>query len=428
MKKLYIFIICIVLTLITGCGNENDKEGKNNTTNEIPKNATEIDVATRDNFSNGVAWVKAKNGNYYLIDATGKALFGLDTHKGDRIYDVEHYSNEYGIVSYHNEELNTDYKKIFDKKGKMVYAEWDGTRARHEILAGPDDKGYILVDNLGKVESINLITGKSVTNSAKWTSETRKMESLGGGIFYNQYVGFFNASSGSRMPLEALDIYNYDSYGDFVSVKTTSFNWTRFINGKAIFSSSIYNYIVTNEGEVTEIEKLEGYKLAISTNTIIGDESSYNGQTVYGEKTLTKDKGYFDLEGNKVLDLSKYDIYYTSPMYNDKLAIILKAEELNERVFTVLDKNGKELFKPIKSNSYYELDDDTIYGDNQILNYKGETLIDISKYDWALGFDYGGEGTITVCPKSIDLESNRFYLNSKGQEIKPYYENELKLK
>lgn len=447
MKKVIIGLLIVSAMAVIGIGgyftyqnlheNKNDKTEKNNSSasekstekNKIPNNATEIEAVKKENFSDGVAWVKDKNQNYYLIDETGKALFGLDSQKEDGVVKVDSYSNGYGMVYYYNEETSTNYKKIFDKKGNMVYAEWDGTGARHDVIAGPDDKGFIVVNNLGKVESVNLNTGKVITNSANWSSDTRELESIGGGIFFNKYIGFFNASSGSSMPLEALDIYDYYAPANFTSVKMGKYDWTNFIDGKAIFCSASTNYLVTNEGEVTEIDKLKGYKLTIDNSKAQGVENTFNGKTVYGENPNTKDKGYFDLEGNKVVDLSKYDnIFKKFAMYNGKFVITFSTDNLNEDLFTVIDEDGKELFEPKEYTSYCYLGDEIICADGYIYNYKGEIIKDLSDYDWAMKFDYGDNDTITVCPESHDLEENRLYLNSELQEIKPYYENNLELK
>lgn len=404
-------------------------DGNSETSEKDSKNAIEIEVSHRDNFRDGVAWVKDKNGNYYLIDGTGKAIFGLDSQKGDRIYSVDSYMYGYGKVHYKNDETNTEYIKIFDKQGSMVYAEWNENQAKHEILAGPDDDGFILVNNLGKVESINLKTDYSYIDNTSWNSDTRQFESLGGGIFYNKYVGFYNASSSAPMPLDYLDIYDYDARTNFSMVKESTYTWSRFIDGKAIFVSSGHNYLVTNEGEVTEIEALKGYKLTIDNSMAKGVENSFNGKTVYGENSKTKDKGYFDMDGNKVLDLSRYNVGDAYQMYNDKAVILLKTNTLNERLLAVIDKDGNELFTPKDyNNSYYELGEKIICGDYQILDYKGNILRDVSEYEWASAFEYGGEDTITVCPTKIEQESNRMYLNSSLQEIKPWYDKNMELK
>ena len=426
-KLLSILLMGIIVIGLTGCGNIKKDNNSINSNNIIPKDASIIKIKERFNYSEGVAWIKSEDGVYYLIDEKGTAIFGLKDQKDARILEVDSYLNGYGKVHYRNDELNSDYIKLYDKKGNMVYSEWDDSRASHMIIAGPDDLGYILVNNLGKVESINLKTDYSYIDKSKWNSESRELESLGSGIFYNKYVGFYNASSGSSMPLDYIYIYDYNALTNTILVKDYLYSWSRFIDGKAIFTKGTTHYLVTNKGEVKEIEKLKGYKLNVSNSVARNAENSFNGKYVYAENSLSKEKGYYDLEGNKVIDLSKYDILNSYLITNDKVMITLKTEELNKNLFTIIDINGKELFKPISwDGSYYYLDDNFIVGNNNIIDYSGKILKDIKEYENADSFYYGKNGIITIIPKEKDGE--RKYLDSSLNEIKPYYLNNIEIK
>lgn len=425
-KRLIIFMIIlfIVLMLILSFFISNDNKettsvSKNENKKQTEEEKIEIDVDTRYAFSDGMAWILGNDGKYYAINTEGKAIFFLEESGYDTAgaVEVDEFENGYSIVEFRDN--GSFYKKIFDKTGNIVFIE----DANKKILSlSADNAGYILISELGEVRAVDLKSGeeKPPFKISGEKAINLKFESLGGGIFYNKSCGYINGDYGAEMLLEELDIYEYDDFLKQNFFKNLEYDCTGFVNEKALFLSnnSSHNYVVTNKGEVQELTNLFGFEIQYDDYYT---DDVFNGEAFYAENDHTNEKGIYDLSGNQLVNLSQYDIeeVYNISSNGNVFAKISK-DRLDNRV-TIIDKDGKQLFEPINWDQVEEpeVGNEIFVFMKSIYNNKGEKLADIKQYD-ATNFELSEEDMITV-HKTENAPNIIMYMNSKLEEIKPYY-------
>ncbi len=432
LKIIFIFIFVVVLICLIGGiinyfnNNDNTTISEKEKMQEIQGEKIEIKISKRWKFSDGMAWVESEDDIYYAINKDGMAVFSISGNPEgeERAVEVKEFQNGYSIVEFKNND-NEFYKKVFDKFGNEVFSEIPNTK---KILSlNVDNAGYILIMKLGNVLAVDLKTGEEKPYfTVDGIIDNLDFVSVGDGIFYNKYYGYFDGDVGRTLLLEDLEIYNYNSTLKREMFNSSKYECTGFIDGKAIFFidsiTSHHIFVVTSEGETRKIDNLNGFEIGYkrSGNAILN--STFNGESFYAENEHTNEKGIYDLYGNQLVDLSKYEINEVERILNEKIFVNLNSNILNEHRVTAIDTEENQLFETINGVPTVENDigNEIFIFMKDIYNYKGEKIATLEDYPTATSFDLSEEDIITVYATS-NVSNILMYMNAQLQEIKPYY-------
>ena len=317
-------------------------------------------------FSDGVAWVESKknvNGNYesryYCIDTNGTIIFELESDYKPYAYsgsatDDWFFSNGVSLIIY-KEHTEEEYWKIVDKTGNDVMILVDG-----ETVLCPQmlENGYVVV--FGDYESVygNERKYGLISPSGEWTiqpsSDISSIEYSGSDVVFiesynnrnNAY--FLNVKTGAK----------FDRYIELDGM-SRDISEIKFDDGYAVFLEDIFAdekrkyclFRISSEGKV---EKLfipydGSYDLEcgdLSDGLVFIDVDVYN----------SPDRGFFDMNGNMIVDLSPYDVHSTA-LHDCKFTDGYCAMNINGFCVFV-DSNGRNVFEPIKIEN-----DDIVFND-----------------------------------------------------------------
>lgn len=316
-------------------------------------------------FSDGVAWVESEkyvNGNYesryYCIDKSGTILFELEPDYKPYSYsgsatDDWFYSNGVSLIIY-KEHTEEEYWKIVDKTGNEVM-----TLVDEETVLCPQmlENGYIVV--FGDYESIygNERKYGLISPAGEWviqpSSEVSSITHSGSDVFLIKDYGygnnyFLNAKTGTKI----------DQYIELDGM-SKNISEIKFNDGYAVFLENVivdgdlkyYLFRISSEGKVEKLfMPYDGsYDLEcgdLSDGLVYIDDDVYN----------SPNRGFFDMNGNVVVDLSPYDVH-SSALRNSKFTDGYCALNINGFCLFV-DSNGRNIFEPIKIE-----DDNIIFND-----------------------------------------------------------------
>lgn len=307
-------------------------------------------------FSDNVAWVECEkniNGNYeskyYCVDVNGTILFELEPDYKPYSYNGSatenwFFSNGVSLIVY-KEHAEEEYWKIVDKTGNCVMTLVDG-----DVVLCPEmvENGYVVV--YGDYESIYGDERKYglISPLGEWvihpSSDISGISYRGDNLFYiSYYLGnntdvFLNAETGTT----------FEKYVE-IDGNPENISGLTFDNGYAVFLEKVivdgypkrYLFRISSEGEV---EKLYmpyegGYDLKcgeLSDGLVYIDDDVYN----------SPNRGFFDMNGNLVVDLSGYDVH---TLVRDECSFIDGYCALNVNGYCLfVDSNGNKIFEPIK--------------------------------------------------------------------------------
>lgn len=313
-------------------------------------------------FSDGVAWVESQkiiNGNYesryYCIDTNGTILFELESDYKPYAYsgsatDDWFFSNGVSLIIY-KEHTEEEYWKIVDKTGNDIMTLVDG-----ETVLCPRmlENGYVVVS--GDFESVY---GKErkyglISPSGEWTiqlsSDISSIEYRGSDVVYVK--GYDNANNAYFLNVK--NGVRFDRYIELDGMDR-DISEIKFDDGYAVFLEDVFadeelSYCLFRISSEGKVEKLfipydGSYDLEcgdLSDGLVFIDVDVYN----------SPDRGFFDMSGNLIVDLSPYDVHSTA-LHNCKFIDGFCAMNINGFCVFV-DSNGKNVFEPKK------IDNDTI--------------------------------------------------------------------
>lgn len=374
MRKKYILIISIALLLVAGCSHKtNNPENKSenvNVSNQKENESTEI---------NNIVDVKLKSVKYtgsydnrflgtsddkvYLFDANGQILneYSNDNYPTEFFYTIyaKRYINSakqnayYKITDINGNDISYKYIKSDDKfyniylvdKSPMILATIFEENPTSSVakLVFKDVRGDIQYSVSTDDESL-----KSNKIDVKYfKSSTLKVDYIGDGIIYLK-----------DMP------YSY-----FINIKTKEV----FKDTYQAHSSYINGYMSYRSVSGNGILDVHGNQVLGSTSKAL--DCTYSNGVYYNYK----DKKFYDLDGNTIIDLSEFDVESS-----DKYSGISAANKLEEYVFdeygycniVIKNPSGKKYYGIINKNGEWikELQSTEI-------RYKKELYEDVILYE-----------------------------------------------
>ncbi len=305
------------------------------------------------NFSEDVVWVACKENDifkYRVIDKTGKILFELEPDYQPYSLTSEEdwaYKNGTSMVVY---KRNTDDEEmcIVDKSGKIIKRLVDDG-INLEIKSVNDD--YIIVS--GYYESIEGDISKegiidSLGNELIPMSANVRISYCGSNVFYMDADNYKNCGYYNAETEEYLG--SYFEYGKEI-IGT---------NGGLVFSEGYalcvideedenydrYDYLLkisAKDGSVEKVCKIfdgqSNYEVGkLSDGLVYIEDKEYNASN----------KGFYDMQGNLVIDLSQYKNIF-SYSYDIQFVDGYCAININDFCYFI-NKNGETILEPFKIN------------------------------------------------------------------------------
>ena len=379
MKKA--IIVIIIIFLVVGYCSKKDKKYIND--KEGYQNITLFDNTDR-------TWVKDKD-KYYAINDTGKAIFSINTTNVEK---VNPFINNYSIVE------NKSFKEsIYSKEGKEVFNEENS----HYSISSPISKnGYIIVNEMNHYYILELSSNKITIDLGERNDLSNdSIIWLGSDIFYSNNLGIYSIKS--KTPLELNNPVN-----PIINIS----NLTDFINDKAIYYGTDGVYVIDALGNHKKI--INHWTLTPFMRNELGEvkNDTYNGYSFY------YDNKYYNLNGNIIMNPSEKLI----KCYKQVGELFL-VQTING--ITLLDKNGKEIFTPIKVDIKYSVDINNNYllVNNTIYNLKGKVKLKATNYGNNSLFYLRNNTIIVINGINNNIE---FYLDYKLKKIKPYWNSDIK--
>lgn len=395
-------------------------------------------------FSNGAAWV-CDSLQWMCIDTKGEILFVLKPNYEP----VTDFINGFAIIQTENDKEET-VQILIDKSGEDVLHDFieknqDSTYQLLTIGENRDDIDvWFLVttdtyqEHTETVCALNGFKGRGtefgevdIRTISVWDERDvllkgvkegwAEVEALGEGM-YRIRNSMINSSK--------YGVYNTENNESFsmASSGIEPLQWYQPYWGRLGYNDGIL--CTKHELLDTSGKPISGNANAITSYLDIGSYSE--GVFVAGENT---DRGFvcngfYDLEGNLVIDLSGYTTE-TYPFFKNGYCVLNLVNDGNVDYFTILDKNGTQLFEPQKGEAK---------GDHNsgIASYVTEGVIVVYDYDkeeyryvdingntvleeYRLSADWNGNGAMGKFYDGIARTSsewnNCFYIDREGNRL-----------
>lgn len=403
----------------------------------VEQDENSIVVTKAYDYSDGLAWaIYNKDNTEYcgLIDETGKILYG-------EIYENQIFHKPRGSLTYVEE--NGNYKLI-NSTGKVVLSTDNGDIDK--ILAVGDGKALVYKYNGNIDTSENLYgvidcDGNWVQPLKDWgfNISDRTFMYAGEGVFM-AYTGssfqsgsvfIFNSNDSSNMFLDKINtkttkLSNTDQYAESTQGLIFDEGITFLDAGSSVSDCTSFWQNVTDFSKLNDNGK-------ITDNFILKANGEYEETEYYlygSSGKLFRDNDeqleFTDYSNNKKVTITDYPASkIESVVFSDTYGIMTILGEDNNLYFTLIDENGKIKFEPIKFSGGMFNNTPAIVG---VLYSSGKIVVTnddktFSIYDESgnvlasnLQYKYIGEFDNDIAV-ATDSEKNTFYINSEGEKI-----------
>lgn len=323
---------------------ENNKpQEETNKPQEENTNKDTVKLSLTYKYSDGVAWARGTNKEVYLLDEKGNILY--ETTAAWTIADsLKDFKDGYAQI------IDDNGKRIIDKTGKTIIEakDYEGISYKDSGLALITIREETYQKSIKKMGIMNLKT-KEYTFGPK---EDVDITELGEGMFrvygnseemlVNGVTGKSAVEKNSLYTLANVMLFN-DGYGGArIYNGTEAYIWDKNLNKKII--------------------KLQ--------------ESDHSNNLKYSEKLFFSGNSFYDLNGNKAIDLSDGTTIRGIGVFKNGHAL-LKFYNGSKNFFTVIDKSGRFLFEPmqyISSRNVVDTDSFALYDEQDELYGEGYIL------------------------------------------------------
>ncbi len=335
-----VIIIAVIFFAVKNCDSNENKTNDNSTTTSsqqseegkkplITKNYGIVD-ATK--FSEGIAFIKCKNGDVYAIDTTGKKLFEIPDceefnsfwayENGTFVYENSLYDTEFNLIA--SPENNGYDNILYSPDGNIIVSKYVTSYIGDQRLYG-------VIDSAGKWE-INLSeTGSFESNACKCTWENGDISYEGKEVYKYKFEDCYLGEDDEGIKLV--------DYNNKVLIDLSAYNDPQnfsYYNGYLLFEAfnengAKYAFLLDRSGNFV-IDPVR-----MHSSTIVGELNSH-GFCVENDVMLVMGKGfdpstcYFvEYNGNII----KYDEDIEYIEFNNGLACICEEKFLSTRYYYI---------------------------------------------------------------------------------------------
>jgi len=332
MKKLMMIILSLTLILTSvACFNI----GGNRTNYKA--------IAEGRSFSDGVAWVRSE-GIWHCVDKTGKIVLSLQQ-------DETPSSDFFHGVALVNRADQT--AELINKNGVVISSPKSGEY--DEIVDILHDIGMIRVSKRIVTIQVTETQAGIIDNQGSWQVRLTNDAALVNGDYIGEGVivsggdrisahrqvdwFFYNIIDGNSLAISKQPNSSENNYRITGTI-------SNFHNGFGLFTTYEYDDGGTRgfdiNGQVYSMNNRGQTRLLFSDNLRIYALSRYT------EGLLFFQNGFYDIEGNNVIDLSRYSFFrnVSDFYFLGEYCLIIIRNPQNTSFYTIIDKTGKQMFEP----------------------------------------------------------------------------------
>lgn len=475
MKKvLSIIISAVMIALPVGCSNSNNNSSEyvaptvayesseyERVTEEPTEKPTEIQPMIESSFTieealtpftAGRAWVKCsdsdKQSYYALIDTKGYIAWSIKQTSLEGWSDIQAVADKDGTYILHpwsihsskyniaeGRKVNNHGLIVIDRLGDEIFNSFDKGDEYKYYYMGYGDGIVLAIENIADFSENNYYISEIDISSGKAVSQFLTNENALVSIHDNyQYCGdglFFGTISSIGVFWEnGYGIYNRNTHKLFSTVNKS------FIRGIKLYTQFADGYALGSDGDIDnkgsifrvtpdDISSEEAWQNYSSNPIEIG---SFNCQNI-NEGLIADSTGIYDYTGKQISALpDNWTVKGIDKYSGGYAAVVLEGADKNTYV-TVIDKNGKPQYEPIKADSnilpsWHGYIMAELSGEKTILNPAGEKTtraeLDEKYGDYTIGdvsVSNGFERNYNKTSKKYDS-----YSNVNGDNIRTIYQ------
>ena len=357
------------------------------------------------NFSHGVALVRRSDQTVELIDKDGNII---SSPKSGEYDEIRAFILDLGMILVYKRvetfELTEDRGGIINNQGnwqidlcnEKIFACW---RMNEQILGSNDPKMRPLLHIEPQSCSQDICYKDSGIPKYTPPNSTPPHYYIGEGLFVGLKIKdqttevydatyFYNIENGETMTIDLRQYIDDYSENKNTILQFEPFNNEMgffFVNRRTIFS-------INKSGQINEVMKTNLYSSYVGNYndglffhiTREEDRSAMN--------YLAVDAGFYDITGNKIIDLSSYDFpstfyvgnYYGYPVeFSNGYCLLQILNPQGSPYYTVIDKNGNMMFEPLHLDGRLSSLSNDIFmirkeGSTSIINIYGEVVAEIA--------------------------------------------------
>lgn len=366
---------------------------------KAPVQSVEPKVKYNDgrDFSDGVAWARAAV-KWNCVDKTGKVLFSLDS--GDT--PVSDFGQDAALV-----ERRDGTQEVVNKAGKVISTPKSGDYDKIESFN--KDLGMIVVSRkIDTFDKSEIQTG-IINNKGQWFIEPDAKLNGAFATYMGDGVYCWSTPSGASY---YLSFYN-------IITKSTAQMDTGFLGHGPLNFADGYG-VLRIDGKICSInDKFEIKQITASRNEAqIG--SYHDGLYYYDAYAPDAEgctKGFFNLEGKKAIDMTKYNIAAKTEdiAFSDGYCLLSLSNPGGTLYYTVIDKTGKMIFEPRQGAPGGKLSCglfSVLSGKGvSYINTSGETVIEIQTKAFYKICDFKEDAALISTPDGT------YYIDKTGKRL-----------
>ena len=435
------------------------------------ENSNDISISVKyingRNFSDGVAWVQPKpeneservtvqsegpinemgtkssnsglkltppsrySGQWFCVDKTGKILLKLNAQEAP----LSDFSNGVSVVARENDGI-----VMIDKNGKVISSPELGDY--DEILYFIKEIGVIIVNKYINTFQVTETQFGAINCNGDWTIPLSADNMLG---YTWEYIGdgfiriYSDYSTYRPTKIKALlnvltgEVVNpkYDTaIYDLVEI-TAVHNiengigvWDPYYSSNGV-SRNVNLHSIDASWNTLEIIQNVQYTVNSSKNVTMADYAD-------GLFYVYDKKGFYDIEGNLVIDLNEYKFEFsTPPVFSGGYYLLELRNDQYSSFFTLIDKTGEFQFDPKPYTGYVlheagsiilydlnenEADDSRAIYNVSMLDTFGNTVVELGSRRSFSAFEFH-EGCIKISVSSDGIVSEIYYMDKAGHRL-----------
>ncbi len=291
-----------------------------------------VNIIEAKNFSDGVVWVKQKDESktfWSCLDTKGTTQFSLDEGKEP----ATDFVNGIAIIGFiqGEEYVNSGWRPkiiktdVIDKTGKIIWSVEEHGKNEGERLFGA-----------GALDSIEMIAERNSFLGyifVKFHVETFEYSGTKLGVLDSQCNWYLDPSH-DQYDLTTMASLDHEGMGIYRIHLNNEYN-------------SIYYNLLTNEFLGETSYDIVGDWIEQNRNKVDKDTLTFKAEGDENRKFV--DPGFYNESGEKIIDLSSYNIpSYSAPFFINGYAVIDIENDQGAKYMTVINKSGEQMASPIK--------------------------------------------------------------------------------
>ena len=339
---------------------QNPRNSQDDTTS--PEVVETVKITEARDFSDGAVWVMNESSTsafWKCLDTKGETLFTLSEGK----IPVTDFFNEIAVIATEENRLESKAAlssivtyvypdaELIDKTGKVVWSVGEQGTQEAERLFGANT-----------VDSIQVVQGLEGYILVLFNIESFEFSGMKLGVLDYELNWFLNPTD------------ERCSFGGYSFVVNDAIGLYHFVHNADI---TYYNMVINDFGGGLfgpPRDWTENIQISLSKDGLV-----YKHEV--GSFNVTLDRGFYNANGEKVIDLLSYDIpSQFAPIFTDGYSVLTMANDQGSLYMTVINKQGEQMASPIKYQAHGNIANGLFWAKNEdgshsYMNPKMEVVI-----------------------------------------------------